>query len=187
MIGNNIWLALTNIRRKKFGSVLFFTIAFFISQSIFFINLSNSFIRLSDLSDIREFFSTVIYSVLILSVLLLVALALLYMNSRREELGILRIFGARKVEIILVSCLEIVFLSFTGAAAGIACTLLLIRFNVLFIPHFFRGMGRVELVRLVGTAGQTVFLVVLIEVMVSIVLLSILLNNDIKKLSRGAS
>jgi predicted lysophospholipase L1 biosynthesis ABC-type transport system permease subunit len=182
MLGNNLWLALTNIKRKKFGSILFFAIAFFISQSIFFISISRSFIVLSDLSEIREFFNTIIVSVLVLSILLLVALTLLYMNSRRREFGILRIFGARKSEIMLVMCLEVLVLSITGAACGLACMLLLIKANVLYLPYFFH-----DFTQLIGIAGRTVFTVVLIEVIVSIIMLAALLHNDISKLARGSS
>jgi ABC-type lipoprotein release transport system permease subunit len=186
MLGNNLWVAATNIRRKKFGSILFFVIAFFISQSLFLISLTRSFITLSDFSDIRTFFSTVVLSVLVLSLLLLVALTLLYVNSRKRELGILRIFGARKSEILTVSCIEIILLSITGAAAGIACMVLLIKFNILYLPHFFQGMERIDTLKLIGTAGQTIFLVALIESMVSIILLSILLHRDITRLTRGS-
>jgi hypothetical protein len=186
MLGNNFWLAATNIKRKKFSSVLFFVIAFFISQSLFLINLTRSFIRLSDFSDIRTFFSTIVLSVLVLSILLLVALTLLHMNSRKRELGIMRIFGARKSEILTVASLEVALLSVTGAAAGIACMILLIKTNVLYLPHFFEGMGRIDTVKLVGIAGQTIFLVALIEVIVSMILLSILLYKDITRLTRGS-
>jgi predicted lysophospholipase L1 biosynthesis ABC-type transport system permease subunit len=187
MTGNNLWLALTNIKRKKFGSILFYSIAFFISQSLFFISISRHFIVISDLNEIRDFFSTIIVSVLVLSILLLVALTLLYMNSRRRELVILRIFGARKSEIMVVTCLEVLMLSLSGAGCGLACMLLLIKMNILYLPHFFQGMQRIDRVRLLGIAGQTVFLVVLIEVIVSIIMLSALLRNDISKLARGSS
>lgn len=187
MLGNNLWLAVTNIRRKKFGSILFFVIAFFISQSLFLISLTRSFITLSDFSDIRTFFSTIVLSVLVLSILLLIALTLLYMNSRRRELGILRIFGARKSEILTVACLEIVLLSITGAASGIACMMVLIKINVLYLPHFFQGMERIDTLKLIGVAGQTIFLVVLIEAVVSIILLAILLHRDITRLTRGSA
>lgn len=187
MLGNNLWLAVTNIRRKKFGSILFFVIAFFISQSLFLISLTRSFITLSDFSDIRTFFSTIVLSVLVLSILLLIALTLLYMNSRRRELGILRIFGARKSEILTVACLEIVLLSITGAASGIACMVFLIKINVLYLPHFFQGMERIDTLKLIGVAGQTIFLVALIEVAVSIILLAILLHRDITRLTRGSA
>lgn len=187
MLGNNLWLAVTNIRRKKFGSILFFVIAFVISQSLFLISLTRSFITLSDFSDIRTFFSTIVLSVLVLSILLLIALTLLYMNSRRRELGILRIFGARKSEILTVACLEIVLLSITGAASGIACMVVLIKINVLYLPHFFQGMERIDTLKLIGVAGQTIFLVVLIEAVVSIILLAILLHRDITRLTRGSA
>jgi hypothetical protein len=59
--------------------------------------------------------------------------------------------------------------------------------NILYLPHFFQGMQRIDRVRLLGIAGQTVFLVVLIEVIVSIIMLSALLRNDISKLARGSS
>ena len=186
MLGNNFWLAATNIKRKKFSSILFFVIAFFISQSLLLINLTRSFIRLSDFSDIRTFFSTIVLSVLVLSILLLVALTLLHMNSRKRELGIMRIFGARKSEILTVACLEVALLSITGAAAGIVCTILLIKTNVLYLPYFFEGMGRIDTVKLVGIAGQTIFLVALIEVLVTMILLSILLYKDITRLTRGS-
>jgi cell division protein FtsX len=186
MLSNNFWLAVTNIRRKKFSSVLFFVIAFFISQSLFLINLTRSFIRLSDFSDIRTFFSTVVLSVLVLSILLLIALTLLHMNSRKRELGIMRIFGAKKSEILTVACIEVALLSITGAAAGIVCTVLLIKTNVLYLPHFFQGMGRIDTLNLIGIAGQTIFLVALIEVIVSMILLAVLLFKDITRLTRGS-
>jgi len=186
MLGNSFWLAATNIRRKKFSSILFFVIAFFISQSLFLISLTRSFIRLSDFSDIRTFFSTVVLSVLVLSILLLIALTLLHMNSRKRELGIMRIFGARKSEILTIACLEIVLLSITGAAAGIACMVLLIKTNMLYLPHFFQGMARIDTFKLIGIAGQTIFLVALIEVLVSMLLLAILLHKDITRLTRGS-
>jgi hypothetical protein len=187
MLRNNLWLAITNIRRKTFGSILFFAIAFFISQSIFFISISRRFIRLSDFVDIREFFSTLIISVLVLSILLLIALTLMYLSTRRQELGIIRIFGACKSEIILVACLEVFLLSLFGAAAGIGLMMLLIGVEVIYLPRFFQGMESTELIMLIGIAGRTVFMVVLIEVVISIILLAILLHHDIHSLSRDQS
>ena len=98
----------------------------------------------------------------------------------------MRIFGARKSEILSAACLEIVLLSITGAAAGVACMVFLIKTNILYLPHFFQGMGRIDTLKLVGIAGQTIFLVALIEVIVSMFLLAILLQKDITRLTRGS-
>jgi ABC-type lipoprotein release transport system permease subunit len=186
MLANNLWLAITNIKRKKFGSVLFFMVAFLIAQSLFLIALSRHFITLSDFSEIQSFFNTILYSILGLSSLLLIVLTLLYMNSRRQELGILRIFGAQKSEIILVTCLEIILLSMTGSLAGLGCVLLLIRTGLLYLPFFFLGMEQIDRIQLIGIGGRTVFIVALIEVLVSTVTLSLLLRKDITRLTRGS-
>jgi ABC-type antimicrobial peptide transport system permease subunit len=187
MLGNNLWLAITNVKRKKHGSILFFIIAFLIAQSIFLLGISRHFITLSDFNEIRRFFNTIIYSVLALSLLLLVVLTLLYLNSRRQELGILRLFGAQKSEIILVTSLEVVLLSIAGSLAGMGIVLLLITTGVLYLPFFFQGMEQMDRIQLIGICGRTVFIVVLIEVLVSITLLAILLRNDITRLTRGSA
>lgn len=92
---------------------------------MFLISRTRSFITLSDVNDIRTFFSTIVFSVLVLSILLLIELKFLYVNSRRRKLGILRIFGTRNIKI-----------------------------NVLYLPHFFQGMECIDTVGLVGLAGD---------------------------------
>ncbi len=186
MSGNVLWLALTNIKRKKFGSITFFVIAFFIAQSIFLLNLSKSFIRLSDLSGITEFFRLLILSTLLLGTLLLCGLSLLLINSRKQEIGILRIFGAQKIDIIVLISTEVFLLSIFGALAGHLFIILLIIFDVIYLPTFIQEIGTVELIKLIGIGGQTIFFVALIEITVSIILLSIYLRHDVKDLTRGS-
>jgi ABC-type antimicrobial peptide transport system permease subunit len=186
MPGHVLWLALTNIKRKKFGSITFFVTAFLIAQSIFLLNLSKSFLRLSDLTGITEFFSLLILSTLLLGVLFLCGFSLLLLNFRRQEIGILRTFGARKIDIIVLISTEVFLLSIFGALAGHLFIILLIVFDFIYLPTFIQGMGNVELIKLIGIGGQTIFLVALIEVAVSMVLLSIYLRHDVKNLTRGS-
>jgi len=187
MLRNFIWLAITHIKRKKLSSILFFIMAFFISQSIFLISLSRTFLTMSDYKDIRQFFYTVIVAALIISILLLGALSFIFMSSRRHELGIMRIFGARKSDILLSTTLEIFFLSSGGAVLGILCTISLIFFRVLYLPNFFKETIHLKLIKLIGIGGQAVFSVILLETIFSLLMLSFLLHNDIKELVRGSS
>jgi hypothetical protein len=128
-----------------------------------------------------------ILSTLLLSTLFLCGLSLLLINSRRQEIGILRIFGARKIDIIVLIATEVLLLSIFGALAGHLFIILLIIFDVIYIPTFIQGMGKVELIKLIGIGGQTIFLVALIEIAVSIILLSIYLRHDVKDLARGST
>ena len=126
MFENVVWLALTNIRRKKTGSVLFFAMAFFIAHSVFLIKLSNAYLSLPSFDDIRTFFQTVTISALVLCILLLCGLAFIFIKTRSREMGIMRMYGARVSDLLLLMTLEIFFISFAGGFFGIATIILFI-------------------------------------------------------------
>ena len=186
MFWNIAFISLTNIYRNKFRSILFFIITLFISHSLFLVNISRSFLGLPEFTDVKEFFFIVIYSVLFISIFLLAAVSILFTKLRREELGILRIFGARKADILFLSSLEILFISISGAVTGILTILLMIYLRILYLPYFLEGMKNLKLVKLVGVAGQTVFGVVLTVLVITLILMSTLLKNDIYDLTRGS-
>ena len=186
MFWNIAYISLTNINRNKFRSILFFIITLFISHSLFLVNISRSFLLLPEFTDVKQFFFIVIYSVLFVSVFLLAAVSILFTKLRREELGILRIFGARKSDILFLSSLEIFFISCSGAVTGILSIILMIHFRVLYLPYFLEGMKSLKLVKLIGIAGQTTFGVVIIVLVIMLILMSTLLKNDIYDLTRGS-
>ncbi len=185
MFKNITWLALTNIRRKKTGSVLFFIIAFFISHSLFLIRLSNVYLSLPSFEDIRSFFYAVTISALILCILLLCGLAFLFIKTRSREMGIMRMYGARISDLLFLNTLEVFIISFAGGFFGIFTIILLISARALYIPYFFKNMELPAVLKLIGLGGQTLFLVVIVEVAVSLVLLVFLLLKDIRDLARG--
>jgi ABC-type antimicrobial peptide transport system permease subunit len=185
MFLNIIWLSLVNIKRRPLFCVLLFTMAFLAACSLFLANLTHKLLSLPDTSEFRQFFYTVLYSVLVASALMLSAVSAVSTNLRREEYAILRIFGAQRSDIFLLAVFESFFLCFFGAISGILLVVLLILTKVLYIPYFFEGIKRVSLYRLIGIGGQAVLLSVLIEVVVSAVLLFLILRKDILELGRG--
>lgn len=186
MFGNIVWLSLTNIKRNKFRTILFFLIAFFISHALFLINISKTFLKFPEFTDVKQFFYIIIFSVLLISVFILASVSILFIKLRREELGILRIFGARKADILFLSSLEIFFVSCTGALTGILSIILMILSRVLYLPYFLEGMKSLKLIKLIGIAGQTTFSVIIIELFITLILISTLLKNDITDMSRGS-
>ncbi len=186
VFGNILWLALTNIRRKRVSSLLYFILAFVISQSLFLVSLSTAFLRIPEFNNIKKLFYTVTITFIILSVLILGVLSYLFLNTRRKELGILRICGVRKSDLLMSAALEIFFISLAGAVSGIICVVCIVLFKVIYLPLFFQNLTYPRLLMLVGISGQTVFAVVILEVTYSLILISLLLRNDINGLVRGS-
>ncbi len=186
VFGNILWLALTNIKRKRVSSLLYFILAFVISQSLFLVLLSAVFLRLPEFNDIKRLFYTVTVAVIILSMLILGVLSYLFLNTRRKELGILRICGVRKADLLMSAALEIFFISLAGAISGIICVVCIIFFRVIYLPLFFQNLTYSKLSLFAGISGQTVFAVVILEVTYSLILISLILRKDINGLVRGS-
>ncbi|MGQ9616961.1 MAG: FtsX-like permease family protein [Spirochaetota bacterium] len=187
MLKNNLWLALTNIKRKKIASILFFTVAFFISHSIFLLNISSKFIMFPEISGSRQFFLAIIITFLALCILVLGAVAVLLIKVRKHELGIFRMLGARRADVLVVSSLEILILSLSGSILGVVSIILLILLKVIYLPFFLQGMYGVRIMRFIATGGQTIFMVTLIEMAIYTILLYIFLKKDITDMLRGTS
>lgn len=187
MFKNNLWLALTNIKRRKIASILFFAVAFFISHSVFLLNLSSKFLMFPEISGSRQFFFAIIITFLALCILVLGAVAVLLIKVRKQELGIFRMLGARRADVLVVSSLEMLILSLSGAILGVVSIILFIIFKVLYLPFFLEGMSGARTIRFIATGGQTIFMVVLIEMAVYTILLSIFLKRDITDMLRGTS
>jgi len=183
VFGNILWLAITNIRRKRVSSLLYFILAFVISQSLFLVSLSVVFLRLPEFNDIKRMFYTITFAVIVLIVLILGALSYLFLNIRRKELGILRMCGVRKSDLLMSAAIEIFFISLTGAVSGIICIVCIVLFKVLYLPFFFQNLIHSNLLILIGISGQTIFAVVILEITCSLVLISLILSKDIGKLT----
>ncbi|UCB45988.1 MAG: hypothetical protein JSV25_00760 [Spirochaetota bacterium] len=186
MIGNLLWLALVSIKRRKFFSTILFIMAFLVACSLFLINISQRLLRFPDIEEMRQFFYIIIYSVLVLSILIIAAISTVLALLRRTEYTILRIFGARRADLLSISVLESFILCFFGALGGVIFIFILISLKLIYLPYFFEGAKRFGLEKLIGIGGQTIFAVVILAVCISVVLLSFLLRKDIPDLERGA-
>jgi hypothetical protein len=186
VLGNIFWFALTNIKRKRLSSLIYFILAFIISQSLFLFFLSVEFFRLPAFSDIKNLFFTIILSILFFSVLASWVFSYLFLHTRRRELGILRICGIRKADVLMAVSLEICIVTFFGAIAGIICIMCSILFKIIYLPFFIENLTQSKLM-LTGISGQTIFAVMLLEIFFSLVLISLLLRHDINRLVRGMS
>jgi ABC-type antimicrobial peptide transport system permease subunit len=186
MIGNLLWLAFIGIKRRKFFSTILFIMAFLVACSLFLINISQRLLRFPDIEEMRQFFYVIIYSVLVFSILIIAAISTVSTLLRRTEYSILRIYGARRADLLFLSVLESFILCFFGALGGVLLIIILISLKLLYLPYFFEGVRRVGLQKLFGIGGQTIFAVVLIEACISIILLLLLLRKDIPDLERGA-
>jgi hypothetical protein len=186
MFWNIVCLALINIKRKRLIFINYFVIAFFISQELFLINISTNLLRFPDFKAIQVFFYIIAFSVLFISIILLATTSTLFIRFRGQELGILRIHGVRKSDILFLSSLEIFFISLGGALAGTFCIILLILSKVLYLPYFFEGLKKLKLIKLIGLGGQTISGVVIIELIITTIIVSLLLKKDIPNLLRGS-
>ena len=101
MLSNTLWLSITNIKRRRFQSLIFFILSLFISNSLFLIAISNSFLNLTNISEIKQFINTITLSALIVNILILVAISVLSINQRKAEFSTFRIYGAKKIDILL--------------------------------------------------------------------------------------
>jgi len=186
MFGNILWISLVNIKRKKSYSITYGALAFFISQTFFLVNISRELLRLSDMSAINTFFYVTIFSILIVSVLLIPMFTLLYVSMREKEFGILRIFGAKKSEVLFMASVEILIISCIGAVAGVLCVIILIYTNIIYLPYFLAHIQRFELVRFTALAGQAVSGVVCIELAFTVFVTSLRMKRNISGLLRGS-
>lgn len=186
MLWNIIWLSYTGIRRKKTDSILYFIMAFFISQSLFLVRVSSVFIQLPENETMNNFFFIIIYSVLILCIILLTTVTVLFTHMHGPEYCILRLYGVRKSDILFISSLKIFTLSCGGALAGVFFIILMIKTKVLYLPYFFESMRKLELIKIVGFGGQTVSVVIIIELIVTVTVISLHLRKDIPQLLRGS-
>jgi hypothetical protein len=184
MFFNVVWLAVTNIKRRKLPFVNFFLIAFFISQALFLMSISTHLLRSPDFTAVQSFFYIIGTSVLLISIILLGTVSILFVKMRGRELCILRLQGTRKSDILFLSSLEISITACAGAVAGTLVILMLILSKVLYLPYFLEGLKTLRLVRLIGLGGQAICGVVLIELVVTVVTLALLLKRDIPHLLR---
>jgi len=185
MLSNTLWLSLININRRKFQSLIFFILALFIANSLFLINISNYFLNISNISEIKRFVYTVIFSALIINLLILIAVSIFSINQRKTEFGILRIYGAKKIDILLLSVWEILIISFAGALSGVLILIILIFVKIIYLPLFFEGVKTLKFIKLIGMGGQTIFGVILIELIITTIALLFYLKRDITDLLRG--
>jgi ABC-type antimicrobial peptide transport system permease subunit len=186
MLGNLIWLSLINIKRRKLFSVLLFIMALLVACSLFLGNISSKLLTLPDITEFRQFFYVIIYSVLVTSILILSAVSIVSTGLRRTEYSILRIFGAQRVDIFLLAFLESFFLCFFGSLFGVLIIIILITSKAIYIPYFFVETPAVSLYQLIGIGGQAAFAAVMVEIIISAVLLFILLKKDIIDIERGS-
>ena len=186
MFGNILWLSLINIKRKKAYSITYGALAFFISQTFFLVNISREFLRLSDISAFNRFFYITTFSVLAVSVLLIPLFSILYASMREREFGILRIFGAKKSDVLFMASVEILIISCAGAAAGVLCVITLIYTDILYLPYFLAHIEKFKLLRLFALAGQAVSGVVCIELAFIICVTSFRMKRNISGLLRGS-
>jgi len=185
MFGNIAWLAFTNIRNKKIRSLLLFLLTFFITLSLFLVNISNSMLKLPDYRDIRQFFDVIIFSMFFLSIFLLATVSVLFILMRRNEIGILRIFGAKKVDVLLLLIFEMLYISLIGSLVAIIFLFILIFTRILYLPYFLEGLNDLRILKLIAIGGQTLFGVILMEMIITLILLSTFLKHDIPELLRG--
>ncbi len=186
MLWNIIWLSFTGIRRKKPDSILYFIMAFFISQSLFLVRLSSIFIQLPENETMNNFFFIIIYSVIILCIVLLTVVTVLFTHIHGAEYCVLRIYGVRRSDIIFISSLEIFALSCVGALTGTFCIILMIKTKVLYLPYFFESMRKLELIKIIGIGGQAVSGVIIIMLIITVIVVSLRLRKDIPQLLRGS-
>jgi len=180
MLSNTLWLSITNIRRRGFQSLIFFILSLFISNSLFLIAISNSFLNITNISEIKQFIYTITLSALIVNILILIAISVLSLNQRKTEFNIFRIYGAKKIDILLLSLWEILILSFFGSLSGVVILILLIILKIVYLPLFFMNLTTIKFIKLIGIGGQTIFGVVLIELTITTLLLLFFLKGDIK-------
>jgi ABC-type lipoprotein release transport system permease subunit len=186
MFGNILWISLINIKRRKAYSITYGTLAFFISQTFFLVNISREFLRLSDVPAINTFFYVTVFSVLIVCVLLIPTFTILYVSMREKEFGILRIFGAKKSEVLFMASVEMFIISGIGAVAGVLCVIILIYTNIIYLPYFLAHIWKLELVRFFALAGQAVSGVVCIELAFTVFVTSLRMKRTISGLLRGS-
>jgi predicted lysophospholipase L1 biosynthesis ABC-type transport system permease subunit len=148
-------------------------------------NVSWNLLELPEFTDVKQFFYIISASALLLGLFLLFIVSVFFTNQRREEMGIMRIYGARKSDIMLQSSLEILFLSASGALSAIIAIILLILSRILYLPYFIEGLRSLKLIKLIGISGQTLFAVIIIEIVITASIVTNLLKKDITELSRG--
>jgi len=185
MFRNIAWLAFINIKNKKIRSLLLFLLTFFIALSLFLVNISKTMLKLPDYRDIGQFFYVIIFSMLFLSIFLLATVSILFILMRRNEIGILRMFGARKADVLLLLTFEMLYICFTGSLVAILFLLILIFTRTIYLPYFLEGMNDLRTLKLTAIGGQTLFGVTFMEMLITVVLLSTFLKNDISELLRG--
>ena len=186
MIGNILWCALTNIGRRRFGSILSFGTAFLVGGILFLGNIARSVLGFPALSDAKRLFLVLAFAALAICILLLAALAFFLTRTRGDELAIYRIHGAQRIDILILGAVETSIVSFTGSLGGVVFILLLILGHALALPSFFLGMRSLNLLKLIGIGGQAAFGVAVIAVIIGALLTASTLKRDADGLLKGA-
>jgi hypothetical protein len=154
MTGNIIRCALTNIRRKSAVSVLLLILYALMAGTLFLVLVAARYLAVPDLAAFGRFFSAFVIAVSAADAVVLFAIALFFAQSRRREIGIYRIHGARKTDILFLNAVEMLFLSFSGSFTGVLIGLLATAFGAFDLPSLFGGGKGVMII---GTGGQIVF------------------------------
>lgn len=184
MFQNLLWLSLVNIRRKKLWFGLIFVLALFMTCSLFIISLWNSFLGIPA-RPVRQLMFTAFFSLLVLSVLILITISVIFLKFRKKELGILRLHGAKKTDILFLSSLEILLVSSAGALTGMVLVVIMVQLDLVQLPYLFENLDNTGLLRLIAIAGRSGSGVILTEIAITLVLHIFFLSRDIQDLLRG--
>jgi hypothetical protein len=181
MTGNILWCALTNIRRKPVVSVLLFALAMLTAGTLVLVLLAARHLAVPDIAAFGRFFSAFVIVVSAADAVVLFSIGLYFAHSKRRETAIYRIHGARKTDILFLNAVELLILTLSGSFAGVLFVMLAMAIGAFDLPFIFAGYKGVTLL---GTGGQIVFGVPLIEIAIASALTGRLLRLDDGDLTR---
>jgi hypothetical protein len=164
MAGNILWCALTETRRKRAASVVTFTLTLLVALALFLALLAARYLAVPEFASFARYFSALLFAVFAADAVTLFAIALFYAGTRRREVGIYRMHGARIADILLLNALQLLIPSFSGSLCGVLAGLLAAAVGPLGIPSF---LGAGNALALAGTGGQVAFGIPLIEIVVA--------------------
>jgi hypothetical protein len=181
--GNILWCALTDIRRKPAVTAVLFALASLAAVTLLFVLLAERHLAVPDVAAFERFFSAFTIVVSAADGAVLISIGLCFARSKTRETAVFRIHGAKKTDILFLNAVELLIPAFAGSLTGALLVMLALAIGAFDLPHVFAGHKGVALV---GTAGQVVFGVPLVEIAFASAVTGRLLRLDDGDIARGA-
>lgn len=185
MLINIFWIALTNIKRNKHSTILYFLMYLILTTGIFSSLLSISIVKLPPIGPLKDFFYSITILILLVSISVLFGLSYINIIHRKTEIAIYRIFGIRKSDLFFMLSLEGLMISTAGALTGITLTLTALFGAQSVLIDMIKSIYESYIKIILFSALRALFTVMVINILITITVFALNSKKEMEKLLRG--